>query len=140
MASQDHLSEPTNQNLAGQSSSGKFGGREVKTSALVSRRSWVRIPPESPVKVFFTDTWKAPSMQCRCIYTRRCRAKISSHVWGTYYLFIQGLNVLGFLRRSASETQTDTCSHVRLHVRYIFDVLTKKCLSDSVHAMTHDRH
>ena len=26
--------------------------RKVKTSALVSRRSWVRIPPESPVKFF----------------------------------------------------------------------------------------
>ena len=38
--------------LAGLSSSGKLGGREVKTSALVSKRSWVRIPPESPVKFF----------------------------------------------------------------------------------------
>ena len=38
--------------LAGLSSSGKLGGREVKTSALVSRRSWVRIAPESPVKFF----------------------------------------------------------------------------------------
>ena len=40
---------------AGQSSSGKLGGREVKTSALVSRRSWVQIPPETPVK-FFSQT------------------------------------------------------------------------------------
>ena len=38
--------------LAGLSSSGKLGGPEVKTSALVSRRLWVRIPPESPVKFF----------------------------------------------------------------------------------------
>ena len=50
--------------LAGQSSSGKLGGREVKTSALVSRRSWVRFLPESPVKFFSTDTRKALSMQC----------------------------------------------------------------------------
>ena len=50
--------------LAGQSSSGKLGGREVKTSALVSRRSCVRIPLESPVKFFSTDTQKALSMQC----------------------------------------------------------------------------
>ena len=38
--------------LAGLSSSGKLGGREVKMSALVSRRSWVRILSESPVKFF----------------------------------------------------------------------------------------
>ena len=38
--------------LAGLLSSGKLGGREVKTSASVSRRSWVWIPPESPVKSF----------------------------------------------------------------------------------------
>ena len=49
--------------LAGLSSSCKLGGREVKTSALVSRRSWDRIPPESPVK-FFPHTRKAMSMQC----------------------------------------------------------------------------
>ena len=46
--------------LAGVSSSGKLGGREVKTSALVSRRQWVRIPPELPVHLFpSTDTRKA---------------------------------------------------------------------------------
>ena len=50
--------------LAGLSSSGKLVGREVKTSALVSRRSWVRIPPESPVKFFSTDTRKALGIQC----------------------------------------------------------------------------
>ena len=50
--------------LAGQLSSGKLGGREVKTSPLVSRRTWVRIPPESPVK-------------CYNVYTRRCRAKLN---------------------------------------------------------------
>ena len=38
--------------LAGQSTSGKLGGQEVKTSARVSRWSLVRIPPESPVKFF----------------------------------------------------------------------------------------
>ena len=38
--------------LAGQSSTCKLGGREVKTSALVNRRSWVSIPPESPVDFF----------------------------------------------------------------------------------------
>ena len=46
--------------LAGQLSSGKLGGQEVKTSALVSRRSWVRIACE----VFSTDTRKALSIQC----------------------------------------------------------------------------
>ena len=50
--------------LASLSSPGKLGGREVKTSALISRRSWVRITPESPVKFFPTDTRKAPSIQC----------------------------------------------------------------------------
>ena len=45
-------------------SSGKLVGREVKTSALLSRRSWVWIPPESPVMFFLTDTQKALSMQC----------------------------------------------------------------------------
>ena len=40
--------------LAGQSSSGKLGGREVKTSALISRRSWVRIPLESPSVKFYS--------------------------------------------------------------------------------------
>ena len=48
--------------LAGLSSSGKLGGPEVKTSAPVSRRSWVWIPPESPVKFFSTDTRKALSI------------------------------------------------------------------------------
>ena len=47
--------------LAGQLLSGKLGGREVRMSALVSRRLWVRIPHE---KFFLTDIRKAPSMQC----------------------------------------------------------------------------
>ena len=58
--------------LAGQLSSDKLGGREVKTSALVSRRSWVRIPPESPVKVFHSE-----STEYTVLYTRRCRAKLN---------------------------------------------------------------
>ena len=33
-------------------------------TALVSRRSWVRIPSESPVMFFSTDTRKALSIQC----------------------------------------------------------------------------
>ena len=47
-----HIAEGADRILAGQSSSGKLGGREVTTSALVSRRSWIRIPSESPVKYF----------------------------------------------------------------------------------------
>ena len=57
--------------LAGQSSPGKLGGREVKTSALVSRRSWLRIPPESPVKFFHRHS---ESTEYTVLYTRRCRA------------------------------------------------------------------
>ena len=59
---------------AGQSSSGKLGGREVKTSALASRRSWVRIPPESPVKFFYRHL---ESTEYTVLYTRRCRAKLN---------------------------------------------------------------
>ena len=44
--------------------SNKIHCREVKTSALVSRRSWVRIPPKSPVKFFPQTLGKAPSIQC----------------------------------------------------------------------------
>ena len=58
--------------LAGQS--GKLGDREVKMSALVSRRSWVRIPPESPVKFFHRHS---ESTQYAVLYTRRCRAKLN---------------------------------------------------------------
>ena len=49
-------------------------GREVKTSALVSRRSWVRIPPKSPVKVVFHR--HSESTGYTVLYTRRCRAKL----------------------------------------------------------------
>ena len=60
--------------LAGQSSLGKLGGREIKTSALVSRRSWVRIPPESPVKFFHRHS---ESTEYIVLYARRCRAKLN---------------------------------------------------------------
>ena len=46
--------------LAGLSSSSKLSGREVKTSALVSKRSWVRIPPESPVEFFHVGAGQNP--------------------------------------------------------------------------------
>ena len=61
--------------LAGQSSSGMLGGREVKTSAPVSRRSWVRIPPESPV-TFFRHS---ESTEYAVLYTRRCRATLNQY-------------------------------------------------------------
>ena len=60
--------------LAGQSSSGKLGGREVKTSALVSRRSWVRILPELPVNCFHRHS---ESTEYAVLYTRRWRAKLN---------------------------------------------------------------
>ena len=50
---------------------GKLGGREVKTSALVSRSSWVRV--ESPVKVFHRHS---ESTEYTVLYTHRCRAKL----------------------------------------------------------------
>ena len=65
--------------LAGLSSSGKLGGREVKTSALVRRRSWIRIPPESPVK-FFSHR-HSESTDYTVLYTRRCKGKIKSIVY-----------------------------------------------------------
>ena len=49
-----------------------WSGREVKTSALVSRRSWVRIPPESPV-ICFSQTLGKYTV----LYTRRWRAKLN---------------------------------------------------------------
>ena len=48
----------------------QIGGREVKTFALVSRRSWVRIPPESHVK-FFSQTLRKHVYAV--LYTRRCK-------------------------------------------------------------------
>ena len=51
----------------GQSSSGKLGGREVKTSAPASRRSWARM---LPVKFFHR--------QRRKLCTRRCQDKTKS--------------------------------------------------------------
>ena len=51
------------------------GGREVKTSALVSRRSWVRITPESPVKFLFHR--HSESTEYTVLYIRRCRAKLN---------------------------------------------------------------
>ena len=68
--------------LAGQSSSGKLGGREVKTSALVIRKSWVRILPGSPVKFFHRhseSTEYAALYTCRCRQNKiNCDARISS--------------------------------------------------------------
>ena len=39
----------------------------TKATPIVSRRSWVRIPPESPVKFCFTVTRKALSIQIICL-------------------------------------------------------------------------
>ena len=52
--------------------SGKLGCREVKTSALLSRRLWVWIPPESPVKFFHRHS---ESSEYAVLCTRRCLAK-----------------------------------------------------------------
>ena len=52
---------------------GKLGGREVETSVLVSRRSWVRIPPESHVKFFHRHS---ESTEYTVLYTRWCKGKI----------------------------------------------------------------
>ena len=54
--------------LASQSSSGKLGGQEV-----VSRRSWVRIPPESPVTFFHRHS---ENTEYAVLYTHWWRAKI----------------------------------------------------------------
>ena len=59
--------------VAGLSSSGKLGGLEVKTSALVSRRSWVRIPPESSVEFFSQSLGKY--RVCSASYIRWCKCK-----------------------------------------------------------------
>ena len=56
------------------SSPGRLGGREVQMSARVSRRSWVRIPPESPVMFSHRHS---ESTEYAVLYTRRCRAKWS---------------------------------------------------------------
>ena len=58
--------------LAGQSSSGKLGGREVKTSALLSRGSWLRIPPKW--RFFYRHS---ESTEYTVLYTRRCMAKLN---------------------------------------------------------------
>ena len=52
------------------------GTRETRwsTSVLVSRRSWVRIPPELPVKFFHRHS---ESTEYAVLYTRRCRAKLN---------------------------------------------------------------
>ena len=60
--------------LAGQSSLGKLCGPQVKTSALVSKRSWVRILPESPVKFFHRHS---ECTEYAVLYTRRCRSKLN---------------------------------------------------------------
>ena len=99
--------------LAGLSSSGKLGSREVKTSALVSRRSWVRIPPELPVKFFPTDTRKAPSIQC---YKRRCKGKIKSI---TCLLFIYVYNMEFLDRRFTMYTRHNKDIHPKKLIHFL---------------------
>ena len=57
--------------LSSQLSSSKVGGQEVKTSALVSRRSWVRILSEPPVEFFHRRV-------CSASYIHRCKGKTKS--------------------------------------------------------------
>ena len=59
---------------------------EVKTSALVSRRSWVRIPPESPVKFFDRHT---ESTEYTVLYTRRRRAKLNQLIINESLIIIE---------------------------------------------------
>ena len=63
-------------NLTCQSSPGKLSGREVKTSALVSRRSWVRILPKSPVDFFHRHSAYTVLYTLHC-----CKGKIWSIVY-----------------------------------------------------------
>ena len=51
------------------------GGREVETSALVSRRLWVRFLPESPVKVFHRHS---ESTEYAVLLTRQCGAELNT--------------------------------------------------------------
>ena len=73
-------------------------GFAFKTSALVSRRSWVRILPESPVK-FFTDTWKA--LSCSALHT-----------------LVQGKNLINCLSpvERISSTYKNTLTYLRLRL------------------------
>ena len=72
-------------------SSGRLGGREVKTSAVICRKSWVRILPKSPVEFWTTDTQKAQSIYCTL---HRCRESIVS-TCGIVNL-VDELNLLAF--------------------------------------------
>ena len=54
-----HIAEPAA--IQDSSRPDNLSDREVKTSALVNRRSWVRILPKLPVNFFFTDTLQSQS-------------------------------------------------------------------------------
>ena len=76
--------------------------QEVKTSALISRKSWVRILPESPVEVFFTGTEFAVLHTYCCVRVKsnqlewNCNHLLSRHfcVKCILHLHRQGIDII----------------------------------------------